>query len=113
MEDNSSFFNYMKMEPLKFDEILNRVSPRIHKTGCSDNHSTISSSCSGVRALNIFSSSHRQAHHCLPALDLLAVVLAELGLLLEGLAGASPARLGQQDPGGGGGGGLVIQQHQV
>ena len=35
MEDNSSFFNYMRMEPLIFDEILNRVSPRIQK---SDNH---------------------------------------------------------------------------
>ena len=31
MEDNSSFFNYMRMEPLMFDEILNRVSPRIQK----------------------------------------------------------------------------------
>ena len=29
MEDNFSFFNYMRMEPLMFDEILNRVSPRI------------------------------------------------------------------------------------
>ena len=35
MEDNSSFFNYMRMEPLMFDEILNRVSPRIQK---SDTH---------------------------------------------------------------------------
>ena len=32
MEDNSSFFNYMRMEPLMFDEILNRVSPRIQKS---------------------------------------------------------------------------------
>ena len=31
MEDNSSFFNHMRMEPLMFDEILNRVSPRIQK----------------------------------------------------------------------------------
>ena len=36
MEDNSSFFNYMRMEPLMFDEILNRVSPKIQK---SDTHS--------------------------------------------------------------------------
>ena len=35
MEDNSSFFNYMRMEPLMFDEILNRVSPRALK---SDTH---------------------------------------------------------------------------
>ena len=35
MEDNSSFSNYMRMEPLMFDEILNRVSPRIQK---SDTH---------------------------------------------------------------------------
>ena len=35
MKDNSSFFNYMRMEPLMFDEILNRVSPRIQK---SDTH---------------------------------------------------------------------------
>ena len=32
MEDNSSFFNYMRMEPLMFDELLNRVSPRIQKS---------------------------------------------------------------------------------
>ena len=32
MEDNSSFFYYMKMEPLMFDEILNRVSPRMQKS---------------------------------------------------------------------------------
>ena len=25
MKDSSSFFNYMKMEPLMFDEILNRA----------------------------------------------------------------------------------------
>ena len=31
MEDNSSFINYMRMEPLMFDEILNRVSPRFQK----------------------------------------------------------------------------------
>ena len=31
MEDNSSFFNYMRMEPLMFDEILNRVSNRIQE----------------------------------------------------------------------------------
>ena len=35
MEDNSSVFNYMRMEPLMFEEILNRVSPRIQK---SDTH---------------------------------------------------------------------------
>ena len=32
MEDNPSFFNYMRMEPLMFDEIFNRVSPRIQKS---------------------------------------------------------------------------------
>ena len=31
MEDSSLFFNYMSMEPLIFDEILNRVGPRITK----------------------------------------------------------------------------------
>ena len=31
MEDNSSFFNYMKMESLMFDEILNRVCHRIQE----------------------------------------------------------------------------------
>ena len=31
MEDNSSFFNYMRMVPLMFDEILNRVSHRIQE----------------------------------------------------------------------------------
>ena len=35
MEDNSSFFKYMRMETLMLDEILNRVSPRIQK---SDTH---------------------------------------------------------------------------
>ena len=35
MEDNSSFSNYMRMEPLVFDEILDRVSPWIQK---SDTH---------------------------------------------------------------------------
>ena len=32
MEDNSSFFNYTRMEPIMFDEILKRVSPRIQKS---------------------------------------------------------------------------------
>ena len=32
MEDNSSFSNYVRMEPLMFDEILNRVNPRIQKS---------------------------------------------------------------------------------
>ena len=32
LEHNSSFFNYMRMEPLMFDEILNRVSPRFQKS---------------------------------------------------------------------------------
>ena len=27
MEDSSSFFNYMRIEPLMFDVILNRVGP--------------------------------------------------------------------------------------
>ena len=31
MEDNSSFFNCMRMEPLMFEEILNRVSHRIQE----------------------------------------------------------------------------------
>ena len=31
MEDNSSFFNHMRMEPLMFDELLNRVSHRIQE----------------------------------------------------------------------------------
>ena len=31
MEDNSSFLNHMRMEPLMFDEILNRVSHRIQE----------------------------------------------------------------------------------
>ena len=31
IEDNSSFFNYMRMEPLMFDEILNSVSPWTRK----------------------------------------------------------------------------------
>ena len=31
MEDSSSFFNYLGMEPLMFDEILNKVGPRILK----------------------------------------------------------------------------------
>ena len=31
MEDNSSFLNHMGMEPLMFDEILNRVSHRIQE----------------------------------------------------------------------------------
>ena len=35
MEDNSLFFNYMRMEPLMFDESHNRVSPRFQK---SDTH---------------------------------------------------------------------------
>ena len=32
MEDNTSFFNYMRMEPHMFDEILLRVGPRIQKS---------------------------------------------------------------------------------
>ena len=35
MEDNSSFFKYMRMDPLMFEETLNRVNPRIQK---SDTH---------------------------------------------------------------------------
>ena len=31
MEDNSLFLNHMRMEPLMFDEILNRVSHRIQE----------------------------------------------------------------------------------
>ena len=31
MEDTSSFFNYLRMEPLMFDELLQRVGPRIQK----------------------------------------------------------------------------------
>ena len=31
MEDSTSFFNNMRMEPLMFDKIFNRVSPRIQK----------------------------------------------------------------------------------
>ena len=31
MEDSTSFFNYMRMEHLMFDEILTRVSPRIQR----------------------------------------------------------------------------------
>ena len=31
MEDNSSFLNHMRMEPLMFDEIHNRVSHRIQE----------------------------------------------------------------------------------
>ena len=31
MEDTTSFFNYLRMQPAMFDEILNRVGPRIHK----------------------------------------------------------------------------------
>jgi hypothetical protein len=29
MEDTSSFFNYLRMEPLMFDELLHGVGPRI------------------------------------------------------------------------------------
>ena len=32
MEDSASFFNYRRLEPLMFDEILNRVGPRIQKS---------------------------------------------------------------------------------
>ena len=31
MEDSTSFFNYLRMEPEMFDEILNRVGPNIEK----------------------------------------------------------------------------------
>ena len=31
MEDTTSFFNYPRMQPALFDEILNRVGPRIQK----------------------------------------------------------------------------------
>ena len=31
MEDTTSFFNYLRMQPAMFDEILNRVGPRIQK----------------------------------------------------------------------------------
>ena len=35
MEDSSLFFNDMRMEPLVFDEILNRVGPRIEMSNTS------------------------------------------------------------------------------
>ena len=31
MEDQQSFFNFLKMPPQLFDELLNRVGPRCHK----------------------------------------------------------------------------------
>ena len=31
MEDTTSFFNYLRMQPAMFDEIMNRVGPRIQK----------------------------------------------------------------------------------
>ena len=31
MEDTTSFFNYLRMQPAMFEEILNRVGPRIQK----------------------------------------------------------------------------------
>ena len=31
MEDTISFFNYLRMQPAMFDEILNKVGPRIQK----------------------------------------------------------------------------------
>ena len=31
MEDSTLFFNYMRMEPHMFDEILTQVSPRIQR----------------------------------------------------------------------------------
>jgi len=31
MEDQQSFFNFLRMPPQMFDELLNRVGPRCHK----------------------------------------------------------------------------------
>jgi len=33
MEDQQSFFNFLRMPPQMFDELLNRVGPRCHKNG--------------------------------------------------------------------------------
>ena len=37
MEDTTSFFNYLRMQPAMFDEILNRVGPRIQHV-CDHKH---------------------------------------------------------------------------
>jgi len=57
MEDQASFFNFLRMPPEMFDELLARSAPRIQKqdTGFSSSHSTMLCSSSSLRGTVKFS----------------------------------------------------------